>query len=64
VWLTGRRPESEVDRVLATVMIADIIDSTKRLSEHCDREWKDPRSPRGRPPTRPSPNATEPRFWS
>jgi len=39
-WLTGRQPESEVDRVLATVMFTDIIDSTKRLIEHGDREWK------------------------
>jgi class 3 adenylate cyclase len=39
-WLTGRQPESEVDRVLATVMFTDIIDSTKQLIEHGDREWK------------------------
>jgi len=40
-WLTGRRPETELDRVLATVMFTDIIDSTKLLIEHGDREWKE-----------------------
>jgi class 3 adenylate cyclase len=39
-WLTGRQPETDVDRVLVTVMITDIIDSTKQLIEHGDREWK------------------------
>lgn len=40
-WLTGRQPETEVDRVLATVMFTDIIDSTKQLIEHGDRAWKE-----------------------
>jgi pimeloyl-ACP methyl ester carboxylesterase len=40
-WLTGRAPETEVDRVLATVLFTDIIDSTKWLIAHGDRQWKE-----------------------
>jgi hypothetical protein len=39
-FLTGSRSEVEVDRVLATVMFTDIVDSTKRASELGDREWR------------------------
>ncbi len=39
-WLTGREPESESDRVLATVLFTDIVDSTKLVMERGDREWK------------------------
>jgi class 3 adenylate cyclase/pimeloyl-ACP methyl ester carboxylesterase len=39
-WLTGRQPETETDRVLATVMFTDIVDSTKQLTAHGDREWR------------------------
>src|SRR5829696_3425159 len=39
-FLTGSRSEVEPDRVLATVMFTDIVDSTKRASELGDRRWK------------------------
>jgi class 3 adenylate cyclase len=39
-FLTGSRGEIEVDRVLATVMFTDIVDSTKRAAELGDREWR------------------------
>jgi class 3 adenylate cyclase len=39
-FLTGSRSELEVDRVLATVMFTDIVDSTKRAVELGDREWR------------------------
>ena len=39
-FLTGSRDEVEVDRVLATVMFTDIVDSTKRASELGDRQWR------------------------
>jgi pimeloyl-ACP methyl ester carboxylesterase len=38
-FLTGFRSEVESDRVLATVMFTDIVDSTKRASELGDRGW-------------------------
>jgi class 3 adenylate cyclase len=38
-FLTGFRSEVEPDRVLATVMFTDIVDSTKRASELGDRGW-------------------------
>jgi pimeloyl-ACP methyl ester carboxylesterase len=38
-FLTGSRAEVEPDRVLATVMFTDIVDSTKRASEMGDRRW-------------------------
>jgi len=38
-FLTGFRGEAEPDRVLATVMFTDIVDSTKRASELGDRGW-------------------------
>jgi pimeloyl-ACP methyl ester carboxylesterase len=40
-FLTGSRREAEVDRVLATVMFTDIVDSTKRAAELGDRRWRD-----------------------
>jgi class 3 adenylate cyclase len=40
-FLTGSRSsEVELDRVLATVMFTDIVDSTKRAAELGDREWR------------------------
>jgi len=39
-FLTGSRSEMEPDRVLATVMFTDIVDSTKRVSELGDRRWQ------------------------
>ena len=39
-FLTGYRAESELDRVLATVMFTDIVDSTKRAAALGDRTWR------------------------
>jgi pimeloyl-ACP methyl ester carboxylesterase/class 3 adenylate cyclase len=39
-FLTGSRSEAEIDRVLATVMFTDIVDSTKRAVELGDRQWR------------------------
>jgi len=40
-FLTGARADREVDRVLATVLFTDIVDSTKRAAALGDREWRD-----------------------
>ena len=40
-FLTGIRPAREPDRVLATVLFTDIVDSTRRLTEMGDRGWRD-----------------------
>ncbi|HEX7434805.1 MAG TPA: adenylate/guanylate cyclase domain-containing protein [Anaerolineaceae bacterium] len=40
-FLTGREHAIEPDRVLATVLFTDIVDSTKRLAEIGDRRWRD-----------------------
>src|SRR5262249_23735310 len=40
-FLTGARSsEAEADRVLATVMFTDIVDSTRRAAELGDRQWR------------------------
>jgi class 3 adenylate cyclase len=39
-FLTGSRGEVEADRVLATVLFTDIVDSTKRAAELGDRQWR------------------------
>jgi class 3 adenylate cyclase len=39
-FLTGSRSEVEADRVLATVLFTDIVDSTKRAAELGDRQWR------------------------
>jgi pimeloyl-ACP methyl ester carboxylesterase len=39
-FLTGTRPEVEVDRVLATILFTDIVDSTKRASTLGDQAWR------------------------
>ncbi|TDK86675.1 adenylate/guanylate cyclase domain-containing protein [Mycobacterium paragordonae] len=38
-FLTGQQPEVADDRVLATVLFTDIVDSTRRASEMGDRNW-------------------------
>ena len=40
-FLTGMRDGGEADRVLATVMFLDIVDSTKRAADLGDRRWTD-----------------------
>jgi class 3 adenylate cyclase len=40
-FLTGTRQVRPPDRVLATVMFTDIVDSTRRASELGDRRWRD-----------------------
>ena len=40
-FVTGSRHAEEVDRVLATVMFADIVKSTERAAEIGDRKWRD-----------------------
>jgi class 3 adenylate cyclase len=39
-FVTGSRPPHDVDRVLATVLFTDIVDSTKRAAELGDRAWR------------------------
>jgi class 3 adenylate cyclase len=38
-FVTGARPVEEADRVLATVMFADIVESTQRAASIGDRAW-------------------------
>jgi class 3 adenylate cyclase len=38
-FLTGQQPEVADDRVLATVLFTDIVDSTRRATEMGDRDW-------------------------
>jgi class 3 adenylate cyclase len=40
-FLTGARPVVEPDRVLATVLFTDIVDSTKRAAELGDARWRE-----------------------
>ena len=40
-FLTGERQPIEPNRVLATVLFTDIVDSTKRAAEIGDRRWRD-----------------------
>jgi pimeloyl-ACP methyl ester carboxylesterase len=40
-FLTGTRPVPEADRVLATVMFADIVGSTQRAAELGDQRWRE-----------------------
>jgi class 3 adenylate cyclase len=40
-FLTGARSEREPDRMLATVMFTDIVDSTRRAVELGDRRWRE-----------------------
>ena len=39
-FLTGSRSEPDVDRVLATVLFTDIVDSTRHAAELGDRQWR------------------------
>jgi pimeloyl-ACP methyl ester carboxylesterase len=39
-FLTGERSAYETDRVLATVLFTDIVDSTKRAAAFGDRRWR------------------------
>jgi class 3 adenylate cyclase len=40
-FLTGERPEPELDRVLKTVMFCDIVDSTRRAAVLGYHSWRD-----------------------
>jgi class 3 adenylate cyclase len=40
-FVTGVRPTPEPDRVLATVLFADIVGSTERAAELGDHAWRD-----------------------
>ncbi len=40
-FLTGTRPPSRHDRVLATVLFTDIVGSTRRAAELGDRRWRE-----------------------
>jgi pimeloyl-ACP methyl ester carboxylesterase len=40
-FLTGEQSPIEIDRVLATVLFTDIVNSTKRAAEMGDSRWKD-----------------------
>jgi class 3 adenylate cyclase len=40
-FLTGQRHEHPPDRVLATVLFTDIVDSTRRAAELGDRNWRE-----------------------
>ena len=39
-FLTGQQGEVADDRVLATVLFTDIVDSTRRAAEMGDRDWR------------------------
>src|ERR1700759_2889347 len=38
-FLTGHQPDVADERVLATVLFTDIVDSTRRAAEMGDRDW-------------------------
>jgi class 3 adenylate cyclase len=40
-FLTGTRPAQDPERILATVMFSDIVDSTQRAAELGDRRWRE-----------------------
>jgi class 3 adenylate cyclase len=40
-FLTGVRPVPAVDRILATVLFTDVVDSTKHAAERGDRAWRE-----------------------
>ena len=40
-FLTGHRPQASPDRVLATVLYTDIVDSTRQASELGDQRWRE-----------------------
>jgi class 3 adenylate cyclase len=39
-FLTGHQPDVVDDRVLATVLFTDIVDSTRRAAQMGDRDWR------------------------
>jgi len=39
-FLTGVRPSPNADRILATVLFTDLVDSTRRAAEMGDRNWR------------------------
>ena len=39
-FLTGARTSADTERVLATVMFSDIVDSTSRAADMGDRRWR------------------------
>jgi pimeloyl-ACP methyl ester carboxylesterase/class 3 adenylate cyclase len=41
LWQGGSWPEPEPDRVLATVLFTDIVESTARLAQVGDRRWRE-----------------------
>jgi hypothetical protein len=41
-FLTGTRPPPEPDRVLATVLFTDLVDSTAKAAALGDRRWRHP----------------------
>jgi len=40
-FLTGAKAEAQADRVLATVLFTDLVESTKRAADMGDRKWRD-----------------------
>lgn len=40
-FLVGTRRTREAERMLATVLFTDIVDSTRQAAEHGDRRWRD-----------------------
>lgn len=40
-FLTGVRPLPQADRVLATVLFTDVVDSTRHAAERGDRAWRE-----------------------
>ncbi len=40
-FVTGHRPAASVQRMLATVLFTDIVDSTRRAADMGDRAWRD-----------------------
>jgi len=40
-FVTGQRSSHDVDRLLATVLFTDIVDSTKTASDIGDRRWRE-----------------------
>ncbi|TMK93974.1 MAG: adenylate/guanylate cyclase domain-containing protein, partial [Actinobacteria bacterium] len=40
-FVTGVRPAPEPDRVLATVLFTDLVESTRRAAELGDRRWRE-----------------------
>ncbi len=40
-FVTGRWHQAEPDRILATVLFTDIVDSTRQLAKHGDRSWRE-----------------------